>query len=610
MDTRPNEFEQPAQQEPTRSEPIIIGPVAAPEPVPAPDPAPAVPVGATTAPVPYEQTAAPVTGPAASVFPTKVVPQVAPTPQPAPLPVATPIPVAPQAAQAPMAAQPGSAPAPRAERPVPAATLAVTPAPIAPPAGPSTPAGSGGGAGYGAGTTAPTRVKKPASKPKVWALVLVAAVVSAVVGAAVAVGITLLVAANSNGGFIGSSPVSSSTNGGSSIVVKGESANLSETVAKKGLPSVVSITVSAAVQSNPFTNSTTETEQDSGSGVIIKPDGYIITNNHVISGGNKIVVNAGGKNYTAKVVGADTGTDIAVLKIDASDLPAIAIGTSNDLEVGQYVMAIGCPFGLEKSVSTGIISGLGRSDLMATDTYVTAYTDLIQTDAAINPGNSGGALVDQNAHLIGINALINSTSGSSAGVGFAIPIDTAIDIANQIMTTGKVVHPFLGVSTQTVTSDVAQAYKMPVQEGAYVVNVSSGSPAASAGLKADDIITQIDSKKVTSSDDVFTAVRSHKVGDSITITYYRGTKKMTAKATLASDAANQQQQQQQEQQLQQQQEQGTNGSLDGSGSSGSSGSSGNSSTNPHSGYTPQELQDLLDQYGLGNGNSGNSGNSN
>jgi len=425
----------------------------------------------------------------------------------------------------------------------------------------------------------PARQKKQPSGPKTWVLVLIAAVVSALVGAAVAFGVVTILAKTNTG----TGPLSPSSSE-SSITVNGESGTLSEAVAKKALPSVVSITVDVTGQSDPFSG-TAQTSQESGSGVIIKSDGYIITNNHVISGGTKIVVNAGGKNYTAKLVGTDTGTDIAVLKIDATGLPAIEIGTSKDLAVGQYVMAIGCPFGLEKSASTGIISGLGRSDLMATQTYVTAYTDLIQTDAAINPGNSGGALVDQNARLIGINALINSTSGSSAGVGFAIPIDTATDIANQIMTTGKVVHPFLGVSTQTVTSNVAQAYGMPVEEGAYVTSVSSGSPAATAGLKQSDIITQINDTKITGSEDVFTAVRSHKIGDTITITYYRDNKKQTTTAKLASDAASQAQQQQQ--------------GSSGTNSQGSGGNGSSSSTDPHQGLSQQELQDLLKQYGLG-----------
>jgi len=417
-------------------------------------------------------------------------------------------------------------------------------------------------------------------------MVLIAIVVSALVAATMAAGVTFLIMSRKGVTVSGSSS-------GSQITVKGESTSLSEAVASKALPSVVSITVDVTSQSTDPFSSGTQTTQDSGSGVIIKPDGYIITNNHVISGGTKITVNAGGKNYTAKVVGSDTGTDIAVLKIDATGLPAIQIGTSNDLRVGQYVMAIGCPFGLEKSVSTGVVSGLGRSDLMATQTYVTAYTNLIQTDAAINPGNSGGALVDQNGKLIGINALINSTSGSSAGVGFAIPIDTAIDIANQIMSTGKVVHPFLGVSTQTITSDVAQAYNMPVDQGAYVIEISSGSPAASAGLKQGDIITKINGSTITSSDDVFKTVRAQKIGDTISITYYRDNKEQTTTAKLVSDAANQSQQQQQQQQLQQQQQ-------DSSGSSGGSGSGSGSTTDPHQGFTPQQLQDLLKQYGLGN----------
>lgn len=314
------------------------------------------------------------------------------------------------------------------------------------------------------------------------------------------------------------------------------STDLSVSVAEKVLPSVVSITVKGITQTDSMTGQTYATE-GSGSGVLIKNNGYILTNNHVINGGTNIEVLVGAKTYKAKIIGIDSTTDLAVLKIDGNNFNPINIGTSSDLKVGQYVMALGSPFGLDNSVSTGIISGLGRSNMVQDNAQISTYVNLIQTDAAVNPGNSGGALVNEAGQLIGINTLISSTSGSSAGVGFAIPVDTAVDIANQLINTGKASHPFMGVSTQSINEQVAQAYSLPVDEGAYVVYVAANSPASKAGLTRGDIITEINGEDVETQEDVYTQVRTHKVGDEITVTYYRGNKKMTAKLRLVADTS-------------------------------------------------------------------------
>ena len=316
---------------------------------------------------------------------------------------------------------------------------------------------------------------------------------------------------------------------------------LSVQVAKKVLPSVVSIT--ATVEMSDMFMGNME-QESSGAGVILKSDGYIVTNNHVVQGARSLKVLAGDQTYEAALVGTDPSTDLAVLKIDAKDMPAIELGTSKDLLAGQYVMAVGSPFGHEKSVSAGIISGLGRSDIMATEYAITSYADMIQTDAAINPGNSGGALVDRDGRLIGINSIINSTSGSSAGVGFAIPVDTVIEIANQLIQDGVATHAYLGIGTQTITPEIARAYGFPVEHGVVVNMVVEGSPAEDAGLLVGDIIVKIGDREISSSEEVFSAIRSNRAGDSIDIDLYRNGTKRTVKATLGSDEVMRQQQSQ------------------------------------------------------------------
>ncbi len=325
-------------------------------------------------------------------------------------------------------------------------------------------------------------------------------------------------------------------NGGTTFSVQGEDVTLPEAVAQKTLPSVVNIDVYSAQSSNPFTQSSASTATSLGSGIILSKDGYILTNYHVVEDGQRFVVVANATEYEARIVGSDPSSDLAVLKVDATDLTPIEIGSSADLVVGEWVMAVGSPFGLEQSVSTGIISAVSRSTAMTSTDSTTVYTNMIQTDAAINPGNSGGALVDADGKLIGVNTLIASESGSSSGVGFAIPVDYAIDIAQQIIEGKTPSHAQLGITMVTLSDQIAQRYNLSTSTGVYINSVVDGSGAAAAGLQAGDIITKIDGQPVTDSSEVMIDVRSHKIGDTMEVTYIRDGKEQTTEVTLGSDA--------------------------------------------------------------------------
>jgi len=240
--------------------------------------------------------------------------------------------------------------------------------------------------------------------------------------------------------------------------------------------------------------------QDSlGSGVIVTEDGYILTNNHVVDGadedGIKVALADGMTKYDAKVVGKDPRTDLAVLKVDApGKLPALTLADSDKLEVGDVVLAVGNPFGIGQSVSSGIISALSRGFGILGQQ---GYEDFIQTDASINQGNSGGALVDADGRLIGINQSIASPSGANAGVGFAVPINLARSVMEQLVTNGKIVRGFLGVNLQMVTAELAESFKLPNTAGALIGGVQPGTPAAKAGMKAGDVIVEFNGKPVT-----------------------------------------------------------------------------------------------------------------
>ena len=358
----------------------------------------------------------------------------------------------------------------------------------------------------------------------------------AVVACALAFGVYSALGKNSSSVTLGSD------GSGTNITVTGDDATLAEAVAQKALPSVVNINVYTASQSQAQgfmrSSSTQEYTQSSlGSGVILSDDGYILTNYHVIEGADKLQVVASGGEYEAKVVGTDPSSDLAVIKIEASGLPAVEIGSSSDLVTGEWVMAVGSPFGLEQSVSTGIVSAVSRSSSSLYSSESEAiYTNMIQTDAAINPGNSGGALVDKNGKLIGINTLIASTSGSSSGVGFAIPVDYAMNIAEQIIAGQTPSHAQLGVSLTTVNSSVAARYNLPVSEGAYVTRVTSSSGASKAGIAEGDIITKVGDSKVTSASDLIIAVRSHNPGDTVSVTFNRSGSEQTVDVVLGTDS--------------------------------------------------------------------------
>ena len=361
------------------------------------------------------------------------------------------------------------------------------------------------------------------------------------------------------------------------ITAQDSDGSLAETVASKALPSVAAIDVYTEDTSSSSlfgygygsngsgSSSSDLTESSLGSGVVLSEDGYIVTNNHVIEGAAALKVTVGGEEYDADVVGTDESSDIAVVKLrDASGLTPIELGDSDNLTTGEWVMSIGSPFGLEQSVATGIVSATSRSQIMSnsssssgSDGYgygygngssssssssssgYTIYPNLIQTDAAINPGNSGGALVDKNGKLIGINTLITSYSGNYSGVGFAIPVNYAVNIAQQIIEGKTPTHAQLGVTLSTVNSQNAKRYGLSVDSGAYVTGVSSNSGAATAGLQTGDIITKFEGNKVESASDLMLDVRSKNPGDTVTIEVNRDGETKTMQVTLGSDESSQ-----------------------------------------------------------------------
>jgi serine protease Do len=252
-------------------------------------------------------------------------------------------------------------------------------------------------------------------------------------------------------------------------------------------------------------------EQGSGSGVIVSADGYILTNNHVISGVDEItVLMADGEQYDAKVVGADPQTDIAVIKVDAKDLPAAKLGDSDQIEVGEWVLAVGNPFELQNTVTAGIISARGRSGISPMSS--SAYEDFIQTDAAINPGNSGGPLVNLEGEVIGINTAIATRTGGNMGIGFAIPINMAKQIMEQLIDTGKVTRGWLGVVIQNITPELESEFNLKSTEGALVGDVDKDGPAKKAGVRRGDVIIEYMGEKVKDVNHLRNLVAATKVG--------------------------------------------------------------------------------------------------
>jgi S1-C subfamily serine protease len=299
--------------------------------------------------------------------------------------------------------------------------------------------------------------------------------------------------------------------------------------AAAALPSIVNIDVTGDSSASGLPSGHPSVPSGgTGSGVAYKstPDGgtYILTNDHVVTGATKIVVTpASGDKITATLVGTDPQTDIAVVKVPVA-LPLITIGDSEGIIVGQLVVAIGSPFGLQHSVSSGVISALHRSITSGSaDSTSSVYplVDVIQTDAAINPGNSGGALVDRIGRLLGINSAIYTDSGSSAGVGFAIPSKTVVRIADELIAGGKATHPFLGAEGRTVTDADAKTAGLATTEGAIVESVIADTGAARAGLKKGDVVTALNGQPVRTMDDLILAVRRSQVGDQVTLAVWR-----------------------------------------------------------------------------------------
>jgi serine protease Do len=263
-----------------------------------------------------------------------------------------------------------------------------------------------------------------------------------------------------------------------------------------------------------------------GSGVIVSPDGYILTNSHVVDGADKVQVTLADKReLTAKVVGTDKKTDIAVIKVDAQDLPALTFADSDGVQVGDRVLAVGNPFGLGETVTAGIVSGLGRA--MPDDNSTYNYQDYIQTDAAINPGNSGGALVDMQGRLIGLNTAIYSRDGGFQGIGFAIPSDLARNIMDSLVRTGRVVRGYLGVTIQDLTPDLAEQFHLQSNRGAIVTDISADSPAAKGGLKSDDVVLDFNGKPVTDSRGLSFAVAAIEPGREVKMRILRDGKEDT-----------------------------------------------------------------------------------
>lgn len=316
--------------------------------------------------------------------------------------------------------------------------------------------------------------------------------------------------------------------------------DMGPSVAEKVLPSVVGIEVHYTVNS---VFGGTGSATGSGSGIIISSDGYILTNNHVVSNtdssnsnafyqvseANSVKVYLYGDNqtaYDAKIIGTDAETDLAIIKIEKDGLPAAELGNSDELKIGEWVMAIGNPLGLSSSISTGVVSAVNRE---VTDSDGIEYT-LIQTDAAINEGNSGGALVNSKGQVIGINFMKISSVGVE-GISFAIPITPAIDVSNELIQYNKVRRPYLGITGSTVTEQISKMYNLAI--GVYVQSVDTFAKAGTSGLKGGDVITQIDGKEIKTMDELTEYIKSKNIGDTVTLKINRSGEELEIKCELS-----------------------------------------------------------------------------
>ncbi len=346
---------------------------------------------------------------------------------------------------------------------------------------------------------------------------------------------------------IGLGGLTQSTHAALPDMVNGQPVPSLAPVIKRASPAVVNIQSKGSVeaQANPFAGDPffeqffgrrgqqpqRRETQSAGSGVIIDADkGIILTNHHVIENADEIIVQLqDGNEYEAEKIGSDKGSDIGVLKIKAKNLSQLTISDSDNLEVGDFVVAIGNPFGFGHTVTSGIVSGLSRSGLSRD-----AYEDFIQTDAAINPGNSGGALINLKGELVGINAAIISRSGGNLGIGFAIPSNMAKSIMEQIVEFGEVKRGLLGVGIQDISDGIAEEFDLDFTKGAMVTSVTPKSAAEKAGIQIEDIITKVNDEEISSSSDLRNTIGLLREGDKVNIELYRNGKRKKLKAKLGS----------------------------------------------------------------------------
>ncbi len=314
--------------------------------------------------------------------------------------------------------------------------------------------------------------------------------------------------------------------------------------AKRAAPAVVSVTASKAPprrgqaddpwfrfffgdRANP--NDPRQRQVGLGSGVIVSPEGYLLTNNHVIEGADDIEVQlADGRKASAKVVGADPDSDVAVLKIALDHLPVVAFGSADALQVGDIVLAIGNPFGVGQTVTSGIVSALGRNQL-----GINTFENFIQTDAAINPGNSGGALVDTHGNLLGINTAIFSRTGGSLGIGFAIPVTIARQVMEGLIRDGIVTRGWIGVEPRDLTPEIAETFSLPVKQGVLITGVLQNGPASAGGLRPGDVVVTVADRPVTDTAQLLGAVAALKPQSEATIGVQRGDKTLQLKVIVA-----------------------------------------------------------------------------
>ncbi len=327
--------------------------------------------------------------------------------------------------------------------------------------------------------------------------------------------------------------------------VEGEKLPTLAPMVEKVTPAVVNIATegSVRIRQNPLLNDPffrrffnipdqprERKTQSLGSGVIIDAKrGLVVTNNHVVANAHQITVKLrDGRKFQAKLIGSDPETDVALIQIPAEHLTAVKLADSDKLRVGDFVVAIGNPFGLGQTVTSGIVSALGRTGL-----GIEGYEDFIQTDASINPGNSGGALVNLRGELIGINTAIFSQTGSSVGIGFAIPVNMVKMVTEQLMTHGAIHRGLIGAQTQDLDPDLAEAFGIEQRTGAVVVDILPGSPAEKAGLKPGDVILEVNGRMVKSSSDVRLRIGLLRVGEKVRFTVVRNNKKLKLTATVA-----------------------------------------------------------------------------